>query len=82
MTKERIVSKLKNYVYHELDVVKRYSHDPDLMRINDPQESLTKCYHIVMFVVNLDGFDEDLVAWWGDEILPAFKNLIKESKKR
>ena len=59
--------KIKEYCYHELEMCKRWGYDP--------QQALTRCYGAVMFVINMDGFDEELGKWWDDEMLPKFREL-------
>ena len=67
MSKEQIATKLKEFCKHELWAVKRFGYDP--------HAAVTRCYGAVMFVINMDGFDDELGTWWDDEMLPKFREL-------
>lgn len=67
MSREVIVAKLKEFVYHEIDMVKRYNYDA--------HGAVTRCYGAMMFVINLGDFDDELSAWWDSEMLPVFYEL-------
>lgn len=72
MTKEQIAKRLKEYCEYELRNVEHLGYDP--------YSATTRCYGAVMFVINIDGFDEKLGKWWDDEMLPKFKKLVYERK--
>ena len=67
MTKEQIANKLKEYCEYELRNVEHFGYDP--------HTATTRCYGAVMFVINIDDFDEELGKWWDNEMLPRFREL-------
>lgn len=67
MTREEITNKLKEYCNYEIDCVKRHGYDP--------HNAVTRCYGAVMFVLNLDDFDDELGKWWDDEMHSKFREL-------
>lgn len=67
MTKEYLITKVKEYCEYELDYTRRHG---------NVNLALTRCYGAVMFVGNLDGFDEELGKWWDDVMLPRFRNYL------
>ena len=74
MTKEQIADKLKEYCEHELKMVNRFGHDP--------HEAVTRCYGAMMFIINMDNFDDELEKWWDDEMLPKFRELERKKKEK
>ena len=58
--------KVKEFCYHELEMCKRWSYDP--------QQALTRCYGAVMFVLTIEP-DDGLGLWWDTEMHPYFKEL-------
>ena len=73
MTKEQIANKLKEYCKHELWAVDHFGYDP--------HAAVTRCYGAVMFVINMDDFDDELGKWWDDEMLPKFRELEAKGVK-
>jgi len=67
MTKEQITIKLKEYCEHQLQEVDRFGYNP--------YAAVTQCYGAIMFVINMDNFDDELNKWWSDEMLPKFRKL-------
>lgn len=66
MPKRMIIIKLKDFIYREISMIEKY---------NDVHEVSARCYGALMFVLNFIDFDQELVDWWSNEILPIFRGL-------
>lgn len=65
-------NKIKNWIERELNFA-IYNETVDC------NATFTKCYGVIMFAINemFDEYNENLVAWWDNEIYPKFKALQK-----
>lgn len=65
MTREELITKVKNYCNYELKGIDKFGYDPNF--------SLSRCYGAVMFIVAaFDAFDE-LGPWWNNEMHEKFR---------
>lgn len=42
--------------------------------------AIDRCYGVIMFAINnlFEEYNDELGGWWDNEMLPKFKQLIKE----
>lgn len=68
--------KVKAYCEKEYEMALKWGYNP--------HEALTRAYGAIMFVINYDKYNEDLVKWWEDVMLPKFhsKELHEAEKRR
>ena len=68
MTREELITKVKDYCDHELEGVDKFGKFGC-----DPDAALVRCYGAVMFVISSFDAYEELGAWWNDEMHPKFR---------